>query len=142
MIPTDSEKKMMALKMMALKMSELFFTALTQDIYPMEEIERVFGVVMTERNTFGDELSQAPLGTLVFGVWKTLYLRDKITQVSIADALTRGELPQFYERCVRGLGEEEQSYYTVELIERGFVDIEWDDVMHNSLKCVVISLKP
>jgi hypothetical protein len=51
---------------------KMFFGALEKDMYPYVEIEKVFGIIMLEQNTYGDDITKIPIGTLVFYVWNVV----------------------------------------------------------------------
>jgi len=100
---------MEAVRMRDVAVETFFRAAFENDMYPPENMERVFGVQMDNG-----------VGCVVFNAWKTLYLRGKATQASVKSAIARGRLPEFFEESVRSLScqpgdEATHSYYTLRL---------------------------
>ena len=92
--------------------AESFIRSLDDDLYPVERIERLFGIQM------GTEIGQ-----LVLGTWITLYKFDGFATVaSINAALRADRLPEAFQTWVdrsRGSG------YTEALKAKGFGNIPW-----------------
>jgi hypothetical protein len=89
-----------------------FISALSEDHYPFEDIERLFGIQMgTEQ------------GALMLCAWQTLYKHDgSVTAATISQALRSDTLTEAFQRLrhqSRGLG------YTAELIARGLEFTSW-----------------
>ena len=77
-----------------------FFNALYSDLYPPENMEKIFGVCET-----------TSVGKVVYNAWLTLKLRGKVSEANVTSAIAGGRLPQFFEAAIRSLGPDEQSYY-------------------------------
>jgi hypothetical protein len=89
-----------------------FISALSEDHYPIEDIERLFGIQMgTEQ------------GALMLGAWQTLYKHDgSVTAATISQALRSDTLPEAFRRW---LHQSRGSGYTAELIARGLEFTSW-----------------
>ncbi|EOD19874.1 hypothetical protein EMIHUDRAFT_444805 [Emiliania huxleyi CCMP1516] len=99
-----------AAEMRDLAVTAFFRCAFSDDTYPPENMERIFGVSMDDG-----------VGKCVFNAWKTLYLRDKVAVGSVKAALAAGRLPEFFEDTVRSLSSRPgaaatHSYYTLRLL--------------------------
>ena len=88
-----------------------FFNALYSDLYPPENMEKIYGVCET-----------TSIGKLVYNAWITLKLRGKISEELITSAIAGGRLPQFFEDAIRSLQPNEKSYYSVWLTGEQEVD--------------------
>ena len=78
-----------------------FFEAINSDLYPPENMEKIFGVCET-----------TSVGKVVYNAWLTLKLRGKVSEANVTSAIAGGRLPQFFEEAIRSLGPDEQSYYS------------------------------
>jgi hypothetical protein len=89
-----------------------FISALSEDHYPIEDIERLFGIRMGTKQ-----------GALMLGAWQTFYKYDgSVTAATISQALRSDTLPEAFQRWLfqsRGSG------YTAELIARGLEFTSW-----------------
>jgi hypothetical protein len=99
-----------------------FISACMQDCYPLEDQERIFGVVM-HQHTASLVLQQKPTGNIVYLCWLELIKSQEANRHSIMHALLSRQLPQYFEELVRNM---DDSMYAAEIIRRGFSDIEWD----------------
>jgi len=88
-----------------------FFEAINSDLYPPENMEKIFGVCET-----------TSVGKVVYNAWLTLKLRGKVSEANVTSAIAGGRLPQFFEEAIRSLGPDEQSYYSGWLT--GDVDVD------------------
>lgn len=88
-----------------------FFESINSDLYPPENMEKIFGVCET-----------TSVGKVVYNAWITLKLRGKISEANVTSAIAGGRLPQFFEEAIRSLGPDEQSYYSGWLT--GDVDVD------------------
>ena len=79
-----------AARMRDIAVTTFFRTAFEDDLYPPENMERIFGVQMDNG-----------VGSCVFNAWKTLFLRGRITVANVKGAIAQGRLPRFYEVAVR-----------------------------------------
>jgi hypothetical protein len=88
-----------------------FISALNEDHYPIEDIERLFGIQMG-----------AEQGALMLEAWQTLYKHDgSVTAATISQALRSDTLPEAFRRWLHSRG----SGYTAELIARGLEFTSW-----------------
>lgn len=106
-----------------------FISACTQDCYPLEDQERIFGVVM-HQHTASLILQHKPTGNVVYLCWLELIKSQEATRHNIMHAILSRKLPPYFEELVRNL---DGSLYAAELVRRGFSDIEWD---HNFLRFI------
>ena len=98
-----------AARMRDIAVTTFFRTAFEDDLYPPENMERIFGVQMDNG-----------VGSCVFNAWKTLFLRGRITVANVKGAIAQGRLPRFFEVAVRSLSmqpgdEAPHSYYTLRM---------------------------
>jgi hypothetical protein len=89
-----------------------FISALSEDHYPIEDIERLFAIQMgTEQ------------GALMLGAWQTLYKYDgSVTAATSSQALRSDTLPEAFRRC---LHQSRASGYTAQLVARGLKFTSW-----------------
>jgi hypothetical protein len=106
-----------------------FITACMQDCYPLEDQERIFGIVM-HQHTASLVLQHKPIGSLVYLCWSELIKSQETDRHNILLAILSRRLPEHFEELVRNM---DGSVYASELLRRGFGDIEWD---HNFLRFV------
>jgi len=90
-------------------------------VYPLEDQERIFGIVMHQQ-TASLALERKPTGAIVYLCWAELIKSQEATRHNILHAIFSRQLPQYFEELVRNL----DSLYGAELVRRGFGDIEWD----------------
>mmetsp|Transcript_23339 Transcript_23339/g.33487 ORF Transcript_23339/g.33487 Transcript_23339/m.33487 type:complete len:197 (+) Transcript_23339:41-631(+) len=125
---------------------EKFADALSDDLYPAESIEKIFGVEMrNEDNNPSEGVSGFGIGQLTYNAWLVLWINGFVTKDELIDALWEGKLPQIFEEKVnmayeRYLSQNKDTnphvYMTQpvqELIRRGFTSIPWDVEMHQKL---------
>ena len=106
-----------------------FISACMQDCYPLEDQERIFGIVMHQRTAFM-ALEHKPIGNIVYLCWCELIKSQEANRHNILHAILSRRLPEYFEELVRNL---DGSVYASELVRRGFREIEWD---RNFLKFV------
>jgi hypothetical protein len=99
-----------------------FINACMQDCYPLEDQERIFGVVM-HQHTASLALEHKPVGNVVYLCWSELIKSQEATRHNILRAILTRQLPEYFEELVRNM---DGSFYASELARRGFGDIEWD----------------
>jgi hypothetical protein len=97
-------------------------SACMQDVYPLEDQERIFGIVM-HQYTASSTLERKPTGAIVYLCWVELIKSQEATRHNILHAILSRQLPRYFEELVRNL---DGSLYAAELVRRGFGDIEWD----------------
>jgi hypothetical protein len=106
-----------------------FISACMQDCYPLEDQERIFGIVM-HQHISSLALEHKPIGNIVYLCWSELIKSQETNRHNIIHAILSRRLPDYFEELVKNL---EGSFYARELVRRGFADIEWD---RNFLKFV------
>jgi hypothetical protein len=106
-----------------------FMSACLQGSYPLEDQERIFGVVM-HSHAAALPMEHRPIGSIVYLCWVDLIKSEEATRNSILHAILSSRLPQYFEDLVTG---GEGNRCSAELIRRGFADIEWD---HNFLRFI------
>jgi hypothetical protein len=127
---------------------ELFFEGLGQGFYPYKNIEKIFGVEMTESSVSSHEvlngtqdmdqyisrmlqgLQTMPIGRLVFNIWMGFFKIGFLNQNEMTQSLTKGTFPQYFENCVQKQNEMCSSSYIKEILRRGFSQIPWDRASH------------
>lgn len=131
-------------------------SALDQDMYPPEGIERIFGIKMSPSS--GSSLPDMPIGGLMYCCWASLwnaYIEYRIPSLDeleivgeyvktaglalkkeIKDAILSGELHEWFRDSVMmyAIGVDNvysQSSYFMELIRRNFDGIVYDTELHD-----------
>lgn len=99
-----------------------FISACMQDCYPLEDQERIFGVVM-HQHTAHLNLERKPTGNIVYLCWLELIKSQEASRHNMMHAILSRKLPEYFEELVRNA---DGSHYAAELVRRGFEDIEWD----------------
>jgi len=99
-----------------------FISACMQDCYPLEDQERIFGVIM-HNSTSSLSIQHKPTGNIVYLCWLEHIKSQEATRHSILHAIFSRRLPEYFEELVRNA---DGSLYAAELVRRGFSDIEWD----------------
>jgi hypothetical protein len=89
-----------------------FISALAEDCYPTEDIERLFGIEMGTAQ-----------GQLMLGTWSTLFKGDGCVNASaLSRALCTDTLPEAFKTWVH---QSQGSGYTEELLARGLENVPW-----------------
>jgi hypothetical protein len=97
--------------------------AIAADMYPQEDVERYFGIKMSQLSSYGN-VKDYPPGQLMLGAWRSLFLHGKLNRYRIAAALAEDRLQEYFESKIRANAM--LSYYTLELVERNFAGVEWE----------------
>lgn len=99
---SDRERPGRTVESVCSVLSSAFADAIEKDLYPEQAMESLFGV------------EEAPVGRVVYGAWKTLFIHNVASAGAIGIAMSSGTLPAFFEGCVRGLAH--HSHYTARLV--------------------------
>jgi hypothetical protein len=128
------EKREMAMKVLNQVVPE-FFKAVQLDCYPHETVDLIFGI--QEHKNSETSLSQFEIGVLVYGTWQGLIINQIVEPGKVIEALIEGKLPSYFKEAALTFYNKKKgkmNNYLVNLIKRGFDNIIWDTVFHNSIK--------
>jgi hypothetical protein len=106
-------------------MVDHFLECLEDDYVPVDDIGKLFAVERIDRFS-KTEVPDLPIGELVFRVWKTLFVKSKISAESLTEALLDHRLPDHFQTCIETLKDYDKCPCIKELEKRGFPAIKWD----------------